>query len=173
MRTFALATVSLLLLTSCLGEPEPIEPTAAASPNPTAIPPEVPNAAKKASVEGQVAFVQHVVETLSFSVNAGTTEPFEALVDSSCAACADYEKKIRSDKARSRRIDGFKWKVVEGEVTRNGEVEAKIDASAYRQTDSATGTVKVDRAKYKLGFKLRRGESGWIVEELYLPKDAA
>jgi len=172
MRSIALAIAALLLLASCSGDPEPIEP-GRTKPGRSVTPPAMPSAAQSKSPEGQVAFVRHVVEVLNYSVRSGSTEELERLFAPGCDGCGRYIARVNSDNADQGHVDGFNWNVSKGQVLNGDRVEASVNADAYRRTDPETGKLtRVEAASYHLGFKLESQDERWLVKELYVPESA-
>ncbi len=141
-RTFwpclALAAV---LLTGCIGDPEPREPdpTGSTSPKPSATPPPLPEAATQETPDGAASFVDHYLEVLTYSAQTGDTEPLRAISNPDCDGCSSYADRFEQRHDAGGWRTGGEWTAGELQVSQFG-----IDTALVTDLASAAGTVKED-----------------------------
>lgn len=143
-RTFlpylALAAV---LLAGCSGRPAPKEPdsTGSASPEATATPPPLPEAATQETTEGAEAFVEHYVAVLTYSAQSGDTALLRASSTPDCAGCASYADRFEQRRDAGGWRVGGAWTTADLQVSQFG-----VDIAIVTELKSAAGTVKEDAA---------------------------
>ena len=135
MRSFALAIATLLLLSSCTDDPEPIEPTASPSLSPTR--PAMPNKAQENTPSGAATFVSYWVEVSNFASQTGNTKELTRISDEECKGCKTYIDLYEETYAAGGYFKGSEWRLSEVEV-QPGDSEHLV----FAHVDAPVGTFK-------------------------------
>lgn len=114
MRAPALAIASLLLLTSCTGEPTPIEPKPSATAKPSVTPPAMPKTANEDTPSGAATFVGYWVSTFNYAAQTGDAGPMKKL-SKECKPCTGYADDFESLQS-SERPKALAWSLSEVRV---------------------------------------------------------
>jgi hypothetical protein len=150
MRSFAFAIATLVLVSSCTDNPEPIEPKDSASPSQAPTEPAMPESAKDDTPNGAANFVDYWVKTFNYGAQTGKVEPMLSHAGS-CEPCRGYARDFRR-LAPSDRANKPVWRISNVSVTANRdpiEVEADVDI-ADEPSPSVLVFVLNDRAPFKL-----------------------
>ncbi len=111
-RTFlpylALAAV---LLAGCSGKLAPKEPdsTGSASPEATATPPPLPEAATQETTEGAEAFVEHFVAVVNHSSLSGSIDGLKEISSDTCTSCSKLAETIKGVYEAGGEYTGGAW----------------------------------------------------------------
>ena len=135
MRSFALAIAALILVSSCTDDPEPIEPTASATTEPTA--PSMPEQAREGSPEGAAAFVSHYIRILNYAASTGDLAELSRLSADECDGCRTYIDLYRDVHAAGGYFRGGDWKA------------SNVELEIHKKTTDVFVTVHSDGGKVK------------------------
>jgi hypothetical protein len=133
MRSIALAIATLVLVSSCTDDPEPIEPTP--PPEAPAMPPE----AKEDSPEGVANFVDHYIDVFNYASNSGRVDELVRLSADSCKGCESYIDLFRSTYDSGGYFRGGEWTPSDYEL----EV-AKRSTVVFVHVDAPAGTTRAN-----------------------------
>jgi hypothetical protein len=136
MRSLALAVAALMLLASCSDDPEPIEPTATASEQPTSAP-AMPDAAREDTPSGAATFVSYWVEVSNFASQTGDTEELTRISDKNCKGCETYIDLYEKTYAAGGYFRGSEWRLSEVQVEPRGN-----EHLVFAHVDAPVGTFK-------------------------------
>ena len=174
MRSFTLAIATLLLLSSCTDDPQPIEPKPTPSVKPTATAPTLPSEATKETPDGAIAFVAHWIDVFNFSVSSGDLSALRDLNGSKCEGCDIYENLVAEANKGASEVRGFRWTPGKAHLSTERQLEVTVRSRPYEIRKSAGGDWSNVRGDaYRLGFDLAWANGHWQVEELFQPKDRA
>ena len=108
MRSIALAIATLVLVSGCTDDPEPIEPKPSASATPVPAP-KMHDLAREDTADGAATFVAYWVATFNYAAQTGEVQQMiEHARD--CSPCLDYAAEFRSLKP-SERARKAVWKL--------------------------------------------------------------
>jgi hypothetical protein len=172
MRPFALVIALLLLLGSCTGEPEPIEPTTSTSSSSKPAPPQLPESAEEETPSGAANFVSFWLDVSNYSARTGDTTPLEEISRGDCAGCDRYIDLYRSIYAKGgfikgarRSISTIDLKVRDRDIVIRGKV--RVSEGTYRNTkNSPQRTSKADVTEVE--FAVVRMDRRWMMSQIGL-----
>lgn len=169
MRRVVGAVALIALLSGCMGDPEPIEPTTSPTPTVTVTPPEMPEQAKEESSEGATAFLQHYIAVLNYASATGDVEEFKRLSHPDCSGCDKYRDAFLEMYAAGGWMKGGEWTFTETRVrTRGSEVfvttTMDLARSHYKETRDAEERAS-QPSQDVLTFALVRDEGAWKVTQ--------
>lgn len=150
MRSIALAIATLVLISSCTDDPEPIEPKTTATPSQAPTEPVMPDTAKEDTPSGAANFVDYWVSTFNYGAQTGNVEPMLSHAGR-CEPCRGYARDF-GRLAPADRANKPVWRISNVSVSANRdpiEVEADVDIAGERN-GSVLVFVLNDRAPFKL-----------------------
>jgi len=146
MRSITLAIAAVLLLASCSGDPEPIEPTAS---TPASTIPSPPAQAEKDTPDGAASFVSYYIEVLNFAARTGDVSPLIALSSPRCEGCREYIDLYEGVYEAGGHFEGGEWSPsdFELEIRRDTtDVFVRIDADKGRVKSDALSGARTEDA---------------------------
>lgn len=169
-RTFVLhLALAAVLLAGCSGQPAPREPdsTEGASPEATATPPPLPEAATQETAEGAASFVDYYLAVLNYAAHTGDTDALRALSDDDCGSCEKYAGVVDATHQAGGAYTGGDWSVsdvatedVETYWTVAGPVTT---AAGQTRTDAKSEFQQTAESTTKIEFVLVHEGSNWIM----------
>ena len=172
MRSIALGIATLVLVTGCTDDPEPIEPTTSnpSSPKPTT--PELPESAEEETPTGAADFVSFWLEVSNYSAQTGDTTPLEEISRDDCAGCDRYIDLYRSIYSKGGFISGVRrsiskvdLKVRDRDVVISGDVRAS--GGTYRDTKSSPKRISKPEVT-EVAFAVVRVDGKWSMSQMGL-----
>ena len=148
LRSFALAIATLVLLSACTDDPEPIEPNPSASAGP--VKPAMPDGAREDSPTGAANFVDYWVSAFNYGAQTGDVEPMLSNA-TDCEPCKGYARDFER-LAPSERAATPVWRLSNISVSADRDpikVEADVEI-ADEQNPSVLVFVLSDRAPFEL-----------------------
>ena len=171
MRSIALAIATLVLLSACADDPQPIEPTA--TPSRSAEAPALPGEATSETPNGAIAFVAHWIDVFNFSVSTGDLTSLRDLTGPTCEGCDIYEDIVADANRGAAEVRGFRWSPGKAHLSDERQLEVMVKSKPYEIRESASGKWSNVRGNsYRLGFDLEWAKGRWQVGKLYQPKSA-
>lgn len=120
---------------ACGGDPSSSpspSPSVSPSPSPSSTaptPPPLPDAARKDTKAGAVAFVRHYVELINYAQATGDVGSLEKASSQDCDSCAAIAAKARAIYGAGGHVSGGAWRTKPGHTLRNGSVDGwTVDA---------------------------------------------
>lgn len=159
MRSYALAIATLLLLSSCTDDPEPIEPKTSATQSQVPTEPAMPDSARKDTPSGAANFVDYWVSTFNYGAQTGKVEPMLSHAGD-CKPCRAYARDFRSLPAK-KRATGMAWSLTDVRVGRDRHpIEVNADVRVLDEDKTYPLTFVLNsRAPFKLVDIYERGKS--------------
>ena len=145
MRSFALAIASLLLMASCTGDPDPIEPTPSEL---EATAPRPPDQVGKDTPEGAAAFVSYYVDVLNFAAKTGKVSTLSELSSPRCKGCREYIDLYSGVYSAGGSFEGGEWSLsdIELEVRqRTTDVFVRIEADEGQVKTNETSRPRTEK----------------------------
>jgi hypothetical protein len=138
MRSITLAVAAVLLLASCSGDPEPIEPSDSPSSQPSAAP-ALPSDAENETPDGAIAFVAHWIDVFNFSVSTGELTALRELNGPACKGCDIYEGIVAKANSGAAEVRGFRWSPGKAHLSNERQLEVIVTSRPYEIRESANG----------------------------------
>ena len=151
MRRTSLPYLALaaVLLAGCSGKPAPKEPdsTGSASPEATATPPPLPEAATQETAEGAASFVDHYLAVLNYASRSGDTTPLQAISRADCTGCADYIQHYQERADAGGQIEGGEFTAGDISVAQYG-TDMSMQTELLIAAGSVVETAESDREEF-------------------------
>lgn len=149
-RTFVpYLALTAVLLAGCSGKPAPREPdsTGSASPEATATPPPLPEAATQETAEGAASFVDHYLDVLNYASQTGDTTLLQAVSRTDCDGCTDYIRHYQERAEAGGRIEGGEFSAGDISVGQYG-TDTSLQTELLISAGFVVETAESDREEF-------------------------
>ncbi len=167
--SLALAAV---LLAGCSGDPEPREPDPSGSETPetSATPPPLPEAATQETAEGAASFVDHYLAVINYAKRSGDYDALGILSADSCTACQRLVDAVRHTSEQEGSFSGGEWSVGDLDVKQLTSVWSAAGVVAttpgYQIPESGAGRRESEGTSTQVEFQMAFDGASWRMMSL-------